>query len=221
MRRRRGFTTADLEALNLVRGEDGIARRIEQKPPDKPRGVIVGIDPSLRHTGLAAIKSDCSVVLGSLGLPPKPRKGESSDEFLSRRLLLLADGVRKFVISVRESCGTKVLVESAEILKNKLGKIDPNNVVRLGIAVGTAFASASVLCDEAKIVEPDWTWNVLCHRQRGGAPKKERWKAAKLVLIANGVEWPLPLPDEIVPKTDNEHRADALTLLAACIAKGE
>lgn len=215
----RGITSADLEGLGFVRGADGIARRVERIEAPSPRGTFVGIDPSLKNLGLAVVWSAQQLAATKyVGLPSARRKGEDEAAFLTRRLGLLLEAVRAWVVEARAGIGgpVTVLVEGAKPLHGR--RVSRDTLPKLGTAVGVCWAAAALHADEALWVPPDWTWEVLCRRAKGGAGKSDRWAIAEAVLREAGISWPLPPPAGIDARDPQSHEADALTLCAAKLA---
>jgi len=216
----RGITSADLEALGFVRGVDGFVRRVLGAAIPEPRGTFIGIDPSLKNLGLASVELSCTEALTQyVGLPSARRKGEDEAAFLTRRLGLLLEAVRAWVVGARSNSGpVTALVEGAKPLHGK--RISRDTLPKLGTAVGVCWAAAALHADEALWVPPDWTWEVLCRRAKGGAGKADRWTAAEAILREAGISWPLPSPAEIDERGPQAHEADALALCAAKLAAG-
>jgi Holliday junction resolvasome RuvABC endonuclease subunit len=177
--------------------------------------VIVGIDPGLQATGFATVDLQRkAAATHSVHLPSRKPKGLTTEGFLAYRLNVIFDEVRGWLNRWCSLAGILCVIENARVLKGNRQHIDPDTIVRLGLAVGTAYGAARELA-ACRIVQPDWTWRVLCHAQKGGASKDERHKQALIVLAVHGIPWPAELPDDIAAGSDAEHRADALTLCAA------
>jgi hypothetical protein len=218
------ITSDDLRGIGFD-VEDGVARRREEAISEPPRGILAGIDPSLRNVGAAALDVEARVArVDHRRLPKSLPKGhvariDKEADFLNLRLGELRGFVAEFVDGVRTASprsflSVQTLVEGAYFRGSSAA--NASHIVRYGIAVGTVAATAARF-STVEIVPADWTWRVLTGRQKGGATKRERWQGARAVLDGLGIEWPenLGAPESITDDSPDEHRADALALCAA------
>lgn len=223
------ITTEDLrgQGFEIV---DGVVQRMERKPaPIRRERVIVGFDPSLETTGVAAMNLRTGEWLCDEIKPPQKLPDgvlaaiDDEHGLLDVRLHYLLTHARDFTKTAIMSATMPedphpprpiVLVEGAY---HKGSKASPESIIKYGMAVASIRAGAAQVAPTTHIVPPDWTKNVLV-RRKGKASKSERWRSAKRALECGGYTWPGPLPEEIKERSAAEHRADAATLVAAWLA---
>lgn len=184
---------------------------------------IGAVDPGVGDaTGLAYLE----VATGEIHTDAiDTRKRGPNGPDLGRRLAAIAKGVGDFLASedqvaardcnaaLLSDCPTRVNIEGAYFAGWKTPR--PEDIVKYGMAVGAAVAGvASEVFLEPVLREPDWTWEILTGRRRGGADKKDRWGAARHVFSA--LELPLTGEQWAGMK---EHERDAATMIAAEIAE--